>query len=241
VDDVSFSVHPGEIVGLIGPNGAGKTSLIDTITGFYPQSGGSILLNGQDIGAWSAVQRSRAGICRSFQSLELFEDMTVVENIRAASDSRGSAIYFKDLVYPAYPPLSAELVAAIGEFGLADDFERQVEDLPYGKRRLLAVARAVATKPSILLLDECAAGLSDGESQELAVVVRRLADSLGMGIILIEHDVSFVMSLCDRVVVLDFGRIISEGVPSVVRNDEKVVAAYLGGTREGLKERLGTG
>ena len=228
VEEVSLRVEPGRIVGLIGPNGAGKTTLIDAVTGFTPPSAGSIRLDGVDIGRWSASRRARAGLSRSFQSLELFGDATVLDNLRAASDPRDALSYVRDLVYPVQPELPGEVVAAIKEFKFEDDLDRHVDDLPYGQRRLLAIARAVATQPSVLLLDEPAAGLGDVESAELAHLVRRLADDWGMGVLLVEHDMSFVMSVCDAIVVLDFGRKISEGTPEQVRSDPAVIAAYLG-------------
>jgi sulfate-transporting ATPase len=228
VDSASLTVSPGRIVGLIGPNGAGKTTLIDAVTGFTRHAGGSIELDGEEIGSWSAVRRARAGLGRSFQSLELFEDSTVLENRRCASDQRDLWSYARDLVRPVNPPLPAEVVNAIHEFQLEEDLDRVVEDLPYGRRRLLAIARAVATRPSILLLDEPAAGLGDVESAELAHLVRRLADDLGIGVLLVEHDMSFVMAVCDELVVLDFGRQIAQGAPDAIRNDPAVIAAYLG-------------
>jgi sulfate-transporting ATPase len=228
VDGVSFAVRPGQVVGLIGPNGAGKTSLIDAVTGFTRAARGSVRLDGRELVGLSATKRARAGISRSFQSLELFEDATVLDNLRAASDPRDQLSYLRDLVHPVAPPLPGQVVAAIREFRLEQDLLRTVQDLPYGQRRLLAIARAVATRPSVLLLDEPAAGLSEVETAELARLVRRLADDWGIAVLLVEHDMSFVMSVCDRIVVLDFGIRISEGSPSEVRRDPVVIAAYLG-------------
>jgi sulfate-transporting ATPase len=228
VDSVSLSVRPGTITGLIGPNGAGKTTLIDAVTGFVRPAGGTLRLDGQDITGLSATRRSRAGLGRSFQSLELFEDSSVLDNLRVASDPRDGISYARDLVWPVNPSLPSGVISAIKEFGLAEDLDRNVEDLPYGKRRLLAIARAVATQPSVLLLDEPAAGLGDHETAELATMVRRLASDWGMAVLLVEHDMTFVMSVCDEIVVLDFGRKISEGTPEMVRRDPAVIAAYLG-------------
>jgi ABC-type branched-subunit amino acid transport system ATPase component/branched-subunit amino acid ABC-type transport system permease component len=232
VDDVSLAVRPGQITGLIGPNGAGKTSFIDGVTGFTSLSGGTLLLDGEDITGWSVVRRARAGLGRSFQSLELFEDVTVMDNLRVAADPRDKRSYLRDIVAPVNPPLRAEVVSAIREFTLEDDLDRPVQDLAYGKRRLLAIARTVATHPSVLLLDEPAAGLGDAESTELAHLVRRLADEWGMAILLVEHDMNFVMSVCDDLVVLDFGRKIGAGAPEAVRHDATVIAAYLGQDEE---------
>jgi sulfate-transporting ATPase len=228
VDDVTVTVEPGTIVGLIGPNGAGKTSVIDAVTGFTRAADGTVRLDDLVLGHMTPDRRARSGLSRSFQSLELFEDATVLDNLRAASDPRDRVSYLRDLVYPKAPPLPGAVVAAIEEFRLGDVLLREVQDLPYGQRRLLAIARAVATQPNVLLLDEPAAGLGDVETAELAHLVRRLADEWGIGILLVEHDMSFVMSVCDRIVVLDFGRVIGEGTPEEIRQDPLVVAAYLG-------------
>jgi sulfate-transporting ATPase len=228
VDAVSLSLGPGRIVGLIGPNGAGKTTFIDAVTGFTRPTRGRLLLDGRPINDQSVVRRSRGGLSRSFQSLELFEDSTVIDNLRVASDPRDFVSYFRDLVHPVQPALPGEVVAAIREFGLEDQLDDQVSDLPYGRRRLLAIARAVATRPSVLLLDEPAAGLGDAETVELANLVKGLSRDWGMAVLLVEHDMDFVMSVCDEVVVLDFGRKIAQGSPEEIRSDPAVIAAYLG-------------
>jgi ABC-type branched-subunit amino acid transport system ATPase component/branched-subunit amino acid ABC-type transport system permease component len=233
VDNVSLTVKPGQVLGLIGPNGAGKTSLIDAVTGFTKMSSeAALLLNGQDISKLSATKRSRLGMGRSFQSLELFEDSTVLDNLRAASDPRDMGSYARDLIWPVNAPLPDTVLATIREFELEDDLDRMVEDLPYGRRRLLAMARAVATESSVLLLDEPAAGLGDAETAELANLVGRLAKEWGIAVLVVEHDMNFVMSLCDELVVLDFGKQIASGDPTTVRNDPAVIAAYLGEEEE---------
>jgi sulfate-transporting ATPase len=228
VDGVSLTVAPGEVVGLIGSNGSGKTTVIDAITGFTRSAGGQVLLAGQLINRWSAARRSRAGISRSFQSLELFDELTVHDNLRTAADRRDLLAYITDLVRPATPRFAHEVSAAIEDFELADELDHVAQDLPYSRRRLLAVARAVATEPSILLLDEPAAGLGEDESNELRVLIRQLSEGWGMGILIAEHDVDLVMNVCDRIVVLDAGRVISEGAPREIQTDPAVIAAYLG-------------
>ena len=227
VDDVSFRLEPGIVTGLIGPNGAGKTSLIDAVSGFA-SADGKVRLDDVDLSKQPAVKRARAGIARSFQSLELFEDSTVFENLSVAADPQDFRSYLLDLIWPVNPPFPPEVVRAVTEFDLDEDLHRDVQDLSYGKRRLLAIARAVAMHPSVLLLDEPAAGLSSSESMELARVVRRLANDWGMAILVVEHDMNFVMGVCDQVIVLDFGKLISAGSPEHVRSDPAVIAAYLG-------------
>ncbi|MFI5794567.1 ATP-binding cassette domain-containing protein [Streptomyces sp. NPDC051677] len=228
VDGLSLDVEPGRVVGLIGPNGAGKTSAIDAVTGFTRAASGSVRLGERDVTRAPVHRRASAGLSRSFQSLELFEDMTVQDNLYAACDRPGRWAYLTDLIRPGSRPLPAHVLVAVREFGLRDSLDRSVGDLSYGERRLLAIARAVASSPSVLLLDEPAAGLSDDETRELAYLVRRLAEDWGMGVLLVEHDVDMVMSVCDQVVVLDFGRRICAGTPEEVRRDPAVRAAYLG-------------
>jgi sulfate-transporting ATPase len=229
VDDVDLAVKPGEIVGLIGPNGAGKTTLIDAVTGFVPSSG-QISLAGSEMGRSSPARRVGLGLARSWQSLELFEDVSVLENMQIASEARSRRLGdgIRSLVRPGAVKLTPTAVMAIEEFGIADSLQRKPSELSYGARRLIGIARSVALSPSVLLLDEPAAGLSDRESRELGKLLRRLSDRWGLGILLIEHDVDLVMSLCDRVVVLDFGKKIAEARPAEVRTDMAVINAYLG-------------
>ncbi|MGW3284251.1 ABC transporter permease subunit [Streptomyces sp. NPDC001002] len=228
VDGLSLDVEPGRVVGLIGPNGAGKTSAIDAVTGFTRAASGSVLLGERDVTRVPVHRRAGAGLSRSFQSLELFEDMTVLDNLYAACERPERWTWLTDMIRPGSRPLPAQVLVAVREFGLQESLDRPVGDLSYGERRLLAIARAVATSPSVLLLDEPAAGLSDDETRELAELVRRLAEDWGMGVLLVEHDVDMVMSVCDQVVVLDFGRRICAGTPDEVRRDPAVRAAYLG-------------
>jgi ABC-type branched-subunit amino acid transport system ATPase component/branched-subunit amino acid ABC-type transport system permease component len=227
VEGVSLEVNPGEVVGLIGPNGAGKTSLIDAIAGFTRASG-TVRLGDAELQKWGPSRRAHAGLVRSFQGLELFLELTVLENVLAASERVGLGPMLSDPVRPGRLSLSPAASAALAEFDLLDQLDRLPDELPYGRRRLVAIARAVATEPSVLLLDEPAAGLSEHESAELAGLVRRLASSWGMGVLVIEHDMAFVMGMCDRVVVMDFGRKISEGKPAEVSTDPVALAAYLG-------------
>ncbi|WP_045877712.1 ATP-binding cassette domain-containing protein [Pseudofrankia sp. DC12] len=228
VDDVNLRVTPGQIVGLIGPNGAGKTTVVDAITGYTPARARQLTLGEHRLDRLPAHRRARRGVQRSFQNLELFEDLTVLENIEAASDPRDLRAYLTNLVWPRTRVLPPAARAAIEAFGLRDDLTRAVTELPYGRRRLLAIARAVAARPAVLLLDEPCAGLDENESREVARLLRRLADEWGLGILLNEHDMDVVMSVCDRILVLDTGRMIAEGTPAQVRDDPNVQLAYLG-------------
>jgi sulfate-transporting ATPase len=228
VDDISFTVGPGEVVAVIGPNGAGKTSLMDALTGFTSCSG-EILLDDTPIAKLSPHRRVKAGLTRSWQGLELFEDLTIDENLQVACDQgSGLPTFFKDLVLPGDRALSPSAAAAVREFNLGEHLHQYPDALPYGLRRLVAIARAVATGPSVLLLDEPAAGLDEFESAELANLIRGLAADKGMAVVVIEHDMDLVMKVADHVVVMDFGRQVTTGPPEAISKDPAAVASYLG-------------
>ncbi|TDC57428.1 ATP-binding cassette domain-containing protein [Actinomadura sp. KC345] len=238
VNDVRLDVGRGEVLALIGPNGAGKTTVIDALTGFVrPDRGARIRLGGAALEDWGAARRARAGLVRSFQSLELFEDLTVMENLLVTAGTPAKTRYLTDLVRPRMPALTVAGEAAVQEFGFADDLARLPDELPHGRRRLLAIARAVAAGPAVLLLDEPAAGLSEQETAELARLIRRLADNLGIAVLVIEHDMSFVRTCADRVAVLNFGTLIADGEPEEILRDPAVVAAYLGSDAQTERER----
>lgn len=230
---VSLTVRPGEIVGLIGPNGAGKSTLIDVISGFERQDAGDVILQGASIGRLAPANRSRRGISRSFQTLELFEDMTILDNIRVASGDTSALGYANDILRPRHLPLTEVAVDAVEKFGLVDCLLAMPSSIDSARRRLAAIARAVASNPSYLMLDEPAAGLDLASRSELGRVLRRLTDEWNLGVLLVEHDVDLVFALCDRVVALDGGRVICEGTPAVVRSDPRLIAAYLGSEPEG--------
>ncbi|MEV4509309.1 branched-chain amino acid ABC transporter permease/ATP-binding protein [Dactylosporangium sp. NPDC049525] len=228
VDDVSLDLVPGEVHGLIGPNGAGKTTVIDALTGFVRPARGTIRLDDTSIGPWSARRRARAGVARSFQSLELFADLSVRENLAVACDDGSARRYATDLVAPGRIQLTPSALAAVREFRLEDDLDRRPGELAFGKRRLVAIARAVAADPRVLLLDEPAAGLSDEEARELGTLIRTLARDWDMSILLVEHNVDLVLSTCDRVTVLEAGAVLARGTPQDVARDPRVISAYLG-------------
>jgi sulfate-transporting ATPase len=226
--DVSLTVEPGTIHGLIGPNGAGKTTLVDAITGFVSLHQGNIALDEDDVGSWSPLRRSRAGLRRSFQSVELFADMSVRENISVGCDQGRKINYVTDLFWPGPVELSSSARIAVKRFRLEEALDQDIETLPFGQRRLVAIARAVASGPSVLLLDEPAAGLGDAEAAELADLIRSLASDWGIGVLLIEHNIDLVLDVCDQITVLVEGRVLVSGPPSEIRDNDDVLAAYLG-------------
>lgn len=228
VDDLSFEVNPGEIVGLIGPNGAGKSTAIDAVTGYVPTRVAELTLGSVTLDGLTASARARAGIRRSFQSLELFDDLSVMDNLAIATDPAGSKHFVTGVLKPRGEFITEVTWAAIEAFELTDVLDKKPGDLTYGTRRLVAIARAVAAGPSILLLDEPAAGLDDQERHELSDVLVRLSKDWGMGILLVEHDVPMVMRTCQRIYALDLGRLIASGTGAEVRDDARVITAFLG-------------
>ncbi len=228
VSEVTLTVGPGEIVGLIGPNGAGKTTLIDAATGFVQVNSGSIHVGETDVTRQTPAARTRAGLSRSFQSLELFDDLTVLDNLRAASDQRDVKAFVLDALHPTTASLTPAARTAIASFGLEPHLLSKPSELPYGVRRLVAIARTVSTNASIVALDEPAAGLDANESRELGELLRAIATGSGMGVLLVEHNVELVMGLCDRVYALEFGKLIAQGTPAEVRNSPAVIESYLG-------------
>lgn len=223
--DVSFSVEPGSIVGLIGPNGAGKTTLVDAVTGYTPASG-SVRLDGMDITRMRPYTRARLGLGRTFQSVELFDDLTVLENaLVAVSTPRALTALGHVFRRPSADIEVARAALVLCELeGVAGVYPRE---LSHGQRKLAGVARAVARRPRLLCLDEPAAGLDSDESIELGRRLRGLTQQ-GISLLLIDHDMGLVLETCDRVVVLDFGRIIADDLPGKIRSDSTVINSYLG-------------
>ena len=230
LEKVSLTVRPGEIVGLIGPNGAGKSTLIDALSGFARPAEGQILLGDVDVTHMAAHWRVRHGLVRSWQSLELFEDINVKENLELGAARPGWGERLRSLLFSsADKVLGAKAATAAERFQLAPDLGRSPRELSFSQRRMVTTARAVALDPSVLLLDEPAAGMSDVRRAALAEPIRALTRERGMGLLVVEHDMPFVMKLCDRIVVLNFGRKIAEGTPTEVRANPVVVKAYLRG------------
>ena len=223
VNGIGLRVDDSAIVGLIGPNGAGKTTTIDAICGFVA-SDGEVAIRGRDVSGVRPHLRARSGISRTFQTLELFEDMTVGENLTVAAESLGIRERRK---------ASRERAArALHRVGLDTDLDVVPHELPHGDRKLIAVARALIGEPALLLLDEPAAGLNSAESAVLGQRLRQLQGE-GTAILLVDHDMGLVSSTCDHVYVLDFGEVIAEGQYEQILHDSRVVAAYLGGTEQG--------
>ena len=229
VDAVSLDVARGEIVGLIGPNGAGKTSLIDAVTGMAQMADGKVLLDGVDITDWTPHRRANAGMRRTFQSLRLFDDLTVTENLVVAAETDTRLGFLRDLFRPRQAPIATG--RALSMTGLERHAGAYPRDLSAGTRRLVGVARAVVSEPAVVLLDEPAAGLDTTETEELGSVLLRLAES-GVGLLLIEHDTELVFRVSDRVVAIDFGKEIVSGPADTVRRSEILISAYLGSAPE---------
>lgn len=214
---VDLTVNAGEVLGLIGPNGSGKTTLVNCISGVMPISSGNIVLEGRDITHWSRVRRARAGIARTFQNLQLFRDLTVSENIGVGLNAAGRAGGKHEVVRELMFRLSIVELARV-----------VVSQLPNGHQRRVEIARALAGRPRVLLVDEPAAGLNDAETADLRMLLREVRTEFGCSILLIDHDMSLVLKVADRVQVLDEGRVIFVGPPDQAFKQQKVVEAYLG-------------
>jgi branched-chain amino acid transport system ATP-binding protein len=225
-DSVDLSVAPGELVGLIGPNGAGKTTFIDAVSGFTAASG-EVWVGSTQVDAMRAHRRRRLGLARTWQAGELFNDLTVGDNLAAACQSPGIGMVAADLLRRRSRRRDPAVERALGAVGLADAADRRPSDLPLGEQKLVGVARALVGDPSVLLLDEPAAGLDSEESLLLGAQLRTLA-AAGTGVLLVDHDMHLVLQACDRLYVMDFGKVIASGRPSEIVADADVVAAYLG-------------
>ncbi|MCC8182872.1 MAG: ABC transporter ATP-binding protein [Clostridiales bacterium] len=233
VEDFNLSIYPGELVGLIGPNGAGKTTVFNLLTGVYVPTEGTVLLDGVPLNGKKVHQFVEAGIARTFQNIRLFHDMTVIENVKVA--------FTKDMHYglldallrsPKYWRAETEVTERAMELlsicHLEDKADVLVSSLPYGQQRKLEIARALGTNMKVLLLDEPAAGMNPTETAELLECINAIRDQFGIAILLIEHDMSLVMNICERIQVIDYGQTIASGLPEEIANNPKVIAAYLG-------------
>lgn len=234
LQDVSLTIRHGEVYGLIGPNGAGKTTFFNVLTGAYQQDQGELIFNGSALPAGQPEAIVRSGIARTFQNIRLFRSMSALENVMTGHHSRTRCGVWSILRRsPAMQQEERLTIARARELldyvGIAQHADKPAGSLSYGDQRRLEIARALATEPQLLALDEPAAGMNATETGQLKALITRLRDD-GITVLLIEHDVKLVMSLCDRIAVLDFGQKIAEDIPSVVRHDPRVIEAWLGGS-----------
>jgi branched-chain amino acid transport system ATP-binding protein len=233
VSGFSMLLNSGELVGLIGPNGAGKTTVFNMITGFLPPTSGRVIWQEQDITHLPPQRITALGIARTFQNIRLFADMTVLENVMVSFHHKLQAYFWQAMLgLPSYrreaQRIHEDAMALLQELGLAHLAQEKASSLPYGQQRRLEIARALATRPRLLLLDEPAAGMNPQETQELADLIRTLRSKHDLTIFLIEHDMRFVMGLCQRIKVLDYGMTIAEGTPGEIQRHPEVIKAYLG-------------
>ncbi len=231
--DVNLAIADGELVGLIGPNGAGKTTVFNIITGVYQPDRGHILFEGSDIVGLLPHRICQQGIARTFQNIRLFKDLTVLDNVKIALHKdvpygMASAILRLPAFYRGEEHIEAEAMRCLDIFDLSDKQQEIASSLPYGEQRRLEIARAMATRPHLLILDEPAAGMNPQETQNLMTLIRRIRDEFKLTILLIEHDMSLVMGVCERIYVLDYGQVIAQGVPVEIKNNPRVIEAYLG-------------
>lgn len=233
VNDVNVQIYPGELVGLIGPNGAGKTTIFNLITGIYQPTSGSYFLCGKRMNGLKTHQVVEAGIARTFQNIRLFKKMTVLDNVRVAFNKDMKVNLLQSILRtPAFWKEEEETTKKAMEllklFKLEEFADQSAENLPYGKQRLLEIARALATDMKLLLLDEPAAGMNPVETAELKESIKMLREKFQIPILLIEHDMSLVMSICERIYVLNFGEILATGTPDEIASNKEVIEAYLG-------------
>ena len=233
VDQFHISIEKKELYGLIGPNGAGKTTVFNLLTGVYQPNTGEILLNGKNIVGSSCIEINKKGIARTFQNIRLFDKLTVLDNVKAGFFQENSYSFIEGIFrLPRYfqkeKELSDRALDLLSVFHLEEHALDLAGNLPYGKQRKLEIARALATNPSLLLLDEAAAGMNPNETEELMDTIRLVRDRFDMTILLIEHDMKLVSGICDRLTVLNFGQVLTEGKTQEVLHDEKVIKAYLG-------------
>ena len=233
VNDFNIEIYKGELVGLIGPNGAGKTTVFNMLTGVYVPTEGDVLLEGVPLNGKKTHQFVAAGVARTFQNIRLFGQMTVLENVKVAFSKdikykMGAALFRTPSYWKTERELNEKALELLKIFHLENKADFQASSLPYGEQRKLEIARALATNMKILLLDEPAAGMNPTETAELVECIRIIREQFGIAILLIEHDMSLVMNICEKIQVINFGETIASGVPEEIVNTPKVIEAYLG-------------
>lgn len=233
VDDFEISIDEDELVGLIGPNGAGKTTIFNMLTGVYKPTKGSIFINDTDALGKTPYQIVRIGGARTFQNIRLFKDLSVIDNIKIAYHNEINynilnGVFRTKKYWEEEKRAYDESIEFLKIFNMEDYAETLAKNLPYGKQRKLEIARALATKPKILMLDEPAAGMNPQETQELMATIHFIKDKFDIAILLIEHDMNLVMGICERIVVIDYGKIIAKGTPDEIKNNPSVIKVYLG-------------
>ena len=233
VDDFSIEIKKGELYGLIGPNGAGKTTVFNLLTGVYKPDEGKIFLEGENITGKSTIEINRAGIARTFQNIRLFNDLTVLDNVKVGLHNRYHYTTIEGILrLPRYHRIEREMNEKAEELLKVFDLDKEkdllAQNLPYGKQRKLEIARALATDPKLLLLDEPAAGMNPNETKELMETIRFVRDNFDMTILLIEHDMKLVSGICEELTVLNFGSVLTQGDTKEVLNNPEVIKAYLG-------------
>ena len=233
VDSFNITIGPTEIAGLIGPNGAGKTTIFNLLTGVYQPTRGSVLVNGIDIKAMPVHKVNKLGIARTFQNIRLFSEMTALENVKVGMHNEIKCSFLSSLLrlpgyYRAEAAANMKAMELLEFMGLGDVADQKAGSLPYGVQRRLEIVRALATNPSIILLDEPAAGMNPSETAELMHQIRRIRDTFHIAIFLIEHDMNLVMNVCETIAVVNYGKIICKGTPEQVRQNPAVIEAYLG-------------
>jgi len=233
VDDLNMTIEKGELYGLIGPNGAGKTTAFNMLTGVYKPTDGEILLDGVNITGKKTMEINKLGIARTFQNIRLFKEMTVLDNVKVGLHNHHKYSTFTAVLrLPKYFRVEKEMneraIELLKVFGLDMYCDALASNLPYGQQRKLEIARALATEPKLLLLDEPAAGMNPNETQELMDTIKLVRDKFDMTVLLIEHDMKLVSGICERLTVLNFGKVLAEGDTSEVLNNKEVIAAYIG-------------
>ena len=233
VDGVSFTASTGELTCITGPNGAGKTTVFNLLTGFYAPDAGRVLLDGRDITRLSPAARAREGVTRTFQNIRLFKDLSVLDNVliglhNEMNYSLAGSIFRLPKYWREEKIAKERALELLSIFGMEDLAKAQAGSLPYGAHRRLEIVRALATNPSLLLLDEPAAGMNPSETAELMENIKKIRDTFQIAIFLIEHDMSLVMGICEGIAVLNYGRIIAKGTPDEIKENPDVIEAYLG-------------